>query len=112
MEKNIKIGILYQYYKDLLSEKQQESIEQYYLEDLSLTEIAEIQGVSKQAVSTNIKRAESLLVEYEEKLKLYSRYNEITNTLEELSDFVREKTDRQAYETIRKKISEMISKFN
>ena len=112
MEKNIMIGTLYQYYKDLLSEKQRASIEQYYIEDLSLTEIAEIQGVSKQAVSTNIKRGETLLEEYEQKLKLYSRFNDVSNGLEELSALIYENTDKQAYETIKEKISVLMSKLN
>lgn len=112
MDKNIKYGILYEYYKDLLSEKQQESIEQYYFEDLSLTEIAEIQGVSKQAVSTNIKRAELILDEYEDKLMLYRKNSEIVAFLEKLDCFIEEKVDKQAYEPINKMISEMISKLN
>lgn len=112
MDKNIKYGILHEYYKDLLSEKQQESIEQYYIEDLSLTEIAEIQGVSKQAISNNIKRAELLLDEYEDKLKLYRKNNEMINFLEKLNCFIGEKVDKQAYEPIKEMISDMISKLN
>ncbi len=112
MEKNIRYGILYEYYKDLLSEKQQESIEQYHYEDLSLTEIAEIQNISKQAVSTNIKRAELLLDEYEDKLKLYRKNKDMVSFLEDLDHVVKENTDKKVYETINKMISDMISKLN
>lgn len=112
MEKNIRYGILYEYYKDLLSEKQKESIEQYYMEDLSLTEIADLQDVTKQAVSTNIKRAESILDEYEKKLKLYRKNNDLIMFLDELNHIVEKNTDRQAYETINKKILEIKSKLN
>lgn len=112
MEKNVEIGTLYQYYKDLLSEKQSEAIEQYYLEDLSLTEIAEITGVSKQAVSTNIKRAEKLLEDYESNLNMYEKIVFLSESLENLSKFLEGKTDKNTYEIINQKISEIISKMN
>ncbi|NLW52826.1 MAG: DNA-binding protein [Tissierellia bacterium] len=112
MEKNIEIGTLYQYYKDLLSEKQAEAIEQYYLEDLSLTEIAEITGVSKQAVSTNIKRAEKLLEDYENSLKVYEKLVYLVDSLEDLSKFLEGKTDKNTYEIVNEKISDIISNMN
>ena len=68
MEKNVIIGILYEYYGELLTEKQSESIELYYLEDLSLTEIADVMKISKQSVSENIKRSEKALLNFEDKL--------------------------------------------
>lgn len=112
MEKNIEIGTLYQYYKDLLSEKQAEAIEQYYLEDLSLTEIAEITGVSKQAVSTNIKRAEKLLEDYENSLKVYEKLVYLVDSLKDLSKFLEGKTDKNTYEIVNEKISDIISNMN
>lgn len=112
MEKNIEIGILYQYYKDLLSEKQSEAIEQYYIEDLSLTEIAEISGVSKQAISNNIKRSEKLLLEYEKSLKLYTKLNEISNFLEKLDLLIKDKIDEKTYSSIKYEISLLNNKIN
>lgn len=112
MEKNIKIDILYQYYKDLLSEKQSEAIEQYYLEDLSLTEIAEIQGISKQAVSTNIKRSEKLLLDFESKLKLYSKISFLTESLEDLAKFLKNNLEDTTYKIANERISELIDKLN
>lgn len=112
MDKNIEIGILYQYYKDLLSEKQSEAIEQYYIEDLSLTEIAENMDISKQAVSNNIKRAERDLLEFEEKLELYRKNVELNSSLNDLSQLVKKITDDKSYKLINEKISYMISKLN
>jgi len=112
MDKNIEIGILYQYYKDLLSEKQSEAIEQYYIEDLSLTEIAENMDISKQAVSNNIKRAERDLLGFEKKLELYRKNVEMNTSLNELSQLVKKITDDKSYKLINEKISYMISKLN
>lgn len=74
LENTFEIAMLYDFYGPLLSEKQQTFVELYYLENCSLTEIADMQGVSKQAVSEGIKRAEKALINYESKLKLVDRW--------------------------------------
>ena len=112
MEKMIKIGILYQYYKDLLSDKQSEAIEQYYLEDLSLTEIAELEGVSKQAISTTIKRAERLLLDYEDKLGLYERNKELVGDLERLRNLLIDHTNEEGRSILTKQVDLLIAKIN
>lgn len=112
MEKMIQIGILYQYYKDLLSDKQSEAIEQYYLEDLSLTEIAELEGVSKQAISRNIKRAERLLLDYEDKLGLYKRNKELVGELDKLKDLLIDHTNEEGRDLLIKQVDLLISKLN
>lgn len=97
MEKNIMIGILFEYYRDLLTEKQSDSIEMYYLEDLSITEIAENLGVSKQSISENLKRSEKALFEYEEKLGMYRRFNEIGEYIEKIDEMLIEDLDNETY---------------
>lgn len=88
MDKVVEIGILFDYYGKLLTDKQFEIVDQYYNEDLSLSEIAEIHGISKQAVSENLKRAEKKLYNYEKKLLLVDRNQKtskgIQNALEEM----------------------------
>lgn len=74
LENTFEIAMLYDFYGPLLSEKQQTFVELYHLENCSLTEIADMQGVSKQAVSEGIKRAEKALINYESKLKLVDRW--------------------------------------
>lgn len=74
LEDSLEISMLYDFYGPLLSERQQEFIRLYYDENLSLTEIAEGLGVSKQAVSSGIKSAEKKLKFYEEKLALVARW--------------------------------------
>lgn len=86
MEKNIMISIFFEYYKKLLTDKQAEAIEMYYLEDLSLTEIADIQGVSKQSISETIKRSEKALYDFEDSLKMYERINELSSLVDRLEN--------------------------
>ena len=85
MEKLVEVGILFDYYGELLSKKQYKMVDEYYNEDLSLTEIADIYGVSKQAVSENIKRAVSKLYDFEKKLKLMKKNNNINELLENVN---------------------------
>jgi len=73
LEKMNQINELYDIYKALLTNKQQEYIELYYHEDLSLSEIADEMGVSRNAVHDNIRRTEKLLAGYEEKLGIYEK---------------------------------------
>ena len=62
-EKNLDISILLDHYGEMLTEKQREVIDLYYNQDLSLAEIAEQEGISRQGVRDNIKRAEAQLLE-------------------------------------------------
>ena len=71
---SFEISVLYDFYGPLLSEKQQRIADLYHNENCSLTEIAEIEGISKQAVSECLKRAEKALVNYEDKLGLVARW--------------------------------------
>ncbi|MDO5649834.1 MAG: putative DNA-binding protein [Gallicola sp.] len=82
MDKVVEIGILFDYYGKLLTDKQFEIVDQYYNEDLSLSEIAEIHGISKQAVSENLKRAEKKLYDYEKKLMLVERNQKISKGIQ------------------------------
>ena len=66
MEKNLNVSILLDFYGAMLTEKQREAVEYYYNDDLSLSEIADNQGISRQGVRDAIKRAEALLFEMEE----------------------------------------------
>ncbi|SDK44343.1 YlxM family DNA-binding protein [Natronincola ferrireducens] len=70
IEKKIEISMLYDFYSQLLTEKQRDIIDLYYNQDLSLGEIAQEFNISRQAVYDTIKRTEKILYDYEEKLKL------------------------------------------
>lgn len=73
MEERDKLIILYDFYSELLTDKQKEFFEDYYFSNLSLGEIAENTGLSRNAIHKNIKTVEDKLNFYEEKLQLYKK---------------------------------------
>ncbi|MBC8546532.1 DNA-binding protein [Clostridiaceae bacterium NSJ-31] len=68
--KNLEISLLLDFYGDILTEKQKDAIDLYYNEDLSLAEIADHEGITRQGVRDSIKRGEAVLLEMEERLGL------------------------------------------
>jgi len=76
MERLIKMGLLYDFYAPLLTEKQRQIAEEYYFHNLSLGEIAAAEKTSRQAVHDLLQRTEELLLKYEERLGLYRSYCE------------------------------------
>ena len=73
MEKNVKVSILLQIYGKLLTEKQELFLNDYYNNDLSLSEIAENNNITRQAARDNIKKGEQKLFEFEEKLEIMKK---------------------------------------
>ena len=73
MEINVQISMLNQIYGKLLTQKQYEIIDDYYNNDLSLSEIAENNQITRQAVRDILKKGEKKLFEYEEKLMFMKR---------------------------------------
>lgn len=84
MAKNLEISLLLDFYGQMLTDKQREVVEFYYNEDLSLAEIAQHSGITRQGVRDAIKRAERQLLDCEEKLGLYARFHQIRQGLEEI----------------------------
>ena len=74
MDKVLEITLLYDFYGDLLTEKQKNVIELYYLDDYSLNEIGDSCGITRQAVHEMIKRTEKILMQYEQKLLLVDKF--------------------------------------
>ena len=81
MEKFVVITYLFDFYQDLLTEKQSNLLREYYFEDLSLSEMAEQHGISRQSAFDTIKKAEQKLLDYEEKLHLFAKYQSNEQTL-------------------------------
>ena len=78
LQESLEISVLFDFYGPLLTERQQTFVDLYFNENLSLSEIANEFGVTKQAVSDGIKKSEKALRRYEEKLGLVERWkNEI-----------------------------------
>lgn len=88
IDKKAYYAILFEYYKELLTEKQIETFICYYNEDYSLAEIAEEFNISRNAVWDTLKKVVSLLENYEEKLGLYRKDQKIKDYLEELKKHV------------------------
>ena len=86
MAKDLRITFLLDFYGDMLTEKQREVVECYYNEDLSLAEIAEEKGITRQGVRDAIKRAEQQMFEMEERLGLVRRFRTIRGQLQQVTD--------------------------
>lgn len=84
MEKIVEQGLLYDFYGELLTKHQQEIYESVVYENLSLGEIAEAQGISRQAVHDIVKRCDKTLLGYEEKLKLVARFESIKEKISQI----------------------------
>ena len=99
MDKNIKISILCQIYGKLLTEKQYQVLDDYYNNDLSLSEIAENLNITRQAVRDNIKKGENKLFEYEEKLNVMKQTMEqeekIAIVLSEIAKIQSKSSDKE-----------------
>lgn len=104
MEKNVKVSMLLNIYGKLLTEKQYETLDNYYNSDLSLSEIAENMSITRQAVRDNIKKGENKLFEFEEKLEVmkraFERDKKITNVLSELTKLETNSSDKQVQKVI------------
>lgn len=72
-EQKMRLGRLYDFYGGLLTERQQKCMEMHFYEDLSLAEIADEFGVSRQAIHDLLKRVEQTLEKYENRLGLLAR---------------------------------------
>ncbi len=89
MAKNLDVINLFDIYGEMLTQKQQDFICYYYNDDLSLAEIAENEGITRQGVRDAIKRAEAQLISFEEHLGLYRRNEALKSGLEEISELLK-----------------------
>ncbi len=83
-QKDMRLSLLLDFYGDILSQRRRELITLYYDEDLSLAEIAENTGISRQGVRDSIKKSEQELLHLEETLALASRFETLQKQLHEI----------------------------
>ena len=86
MEERVLISLLLDFYGPLLTDKQRMSLQLHHENDMSLGEIAEELGVSRQAVHDNLQRARHILNDYESKLHLVAQYEAREQVINELKD--------------------------
>lgn len=85
MEKNIEVSLLFDFYGELLKPSGKRAVDLYYNEDLSLAEVADEMGITRQGVRDSIKRSEQQLFEFEEKLGLFKQFSKLGQGLDEIS---------------------------
>lgn len=116
VEEILQLTLLYDFYGELLTEKQKLVYEMYYQNDLSLTEIGEELCISRQAVRDLLKRTEKILQKYEKKLQLVERFLTQKTAIQQIKNIIEEMEKeenlsckiRNSIETIQKIAAEMI----
>ena len=88
MAKDFEMGYLLDFYGEVLTPKQREMLNQYYNDDLSLSEIGENFGITRQGARDAIKHGETTLKELEEKVGFAARYRRVQQKLEQLEQLV------------------------
>ena len=102
---------VFDFYGETLTEKQRELFDLYYNEDLSLSEIAEHAGITRQGVRDSIKRAEHALHEMEDKLGLVARYGDTERCAEELQHEVEQLHELNAAQLHSAEADEIVSRM-
>ena len=95
MDNRTDMIILYDYYKELLTQKQQDYFEGYYFENESLQELSEEFQVSRNAIHKQVKETEEKLLEYEKKLKLYEKRKQIMKLIEPLEENLKKEVEKR-----------------
>lgn len=86
MNEILEQSLLYDFYGELLNDHQKEVYEQFVLDDLSLSEIAEEAGISRQGVHDLVKRCQKTLEGYEEKLHLVEKFLSIQEKVRQIDE--------------------------
>lgn len=107
MEKILERTLLYDFYGELLTEKQQQVYEDVVLEDLSLSEVAADLGISRQGVHDMIRRCDRALEEYERKLHLVNRFLTIRGQVQKIQTLSEEKGLSEITELSREILEEL-----
>lgn len=83
-EKNLNVSFLLDFYGEVLSERARSVLDMYYNEDLSLAEIADIIGISRQGVRQIVKKGADDLLDFENKLGLANKFKAVSTMADEL----------------------------
>ncbi|MGO5051322.1 YlxM family DNA-binding protein [Lachnospiraceae bacterium LCP25S3_G4] len=116
MNEILEQALLYDFYGELLTEHQKNIYEQFVLEDLSLSEIAEAEGISRQGVHDLVKRCNKTLEGYEEKLNLVEKFLSMKHKLHKINELLELEethtiTTKELIENIRRISGEIIEEL-
>ncbi|MBE5660537.1 putative DNA-binding protein [Staphylococcus sp. SS251] len=95
--KTLRMNYLFDFYQSLLTNKQRNYLELFYLEDYSLSEIADTFNVSRQAVYDNIRRTGDLVEDYEKKLELYQKFEQRRDIYEQMKQHLNDPEQIKRY---------------
>ncbi|HCW8624068.1 TPA: putative DNA-binding protein [Staphylococcus aureus] len=95
--KTLRMNYLFDFYQSLLTNKQRNYLELFYLEDYSLSEIADTFNVSRQAVYDNKRRTGDLVEDYEKKLELYQKFEQRREIYDEMKQHLSNPEQIQRY---------------
>lgn len=104
MEEKVELTFLYDFYGELLGERSRRIVSIYLLEDLTMAEIAEQEGISRQAVHDQVKRAATKLRVYEDKLRLFEKFRMVKEKVEK----ARSLTENEKVKTILNEILDVM----
>ncbi len=114
LDKNLEISLLFDFYGVMLSDTQQQAVNLYYNDDLSLKETADILSMSRQGVRDALNRAQNILYDYEEKLRLCERFSKNKLEFEKIlscSNEIEELTSDEKIITLAKDIKQTAQKL-
>ena len=104
MEEKVKISILLEIYGNLLTPKQYEFMDFYYNEDLSLSEIADNNDITRQAVRTILVKSKKKLEEYEKQLKFMQKEKKIKTNIDNLEQTKLDEKQKKILKELKKQI--------
>ncbi len=112
MDKIIERGLLFDFYGELLTPHQQKIYSEIVFNDLSLGEMSEQEGISRQGIHDLIKRCDKLLLEYEHKLGLIAKFKKIKASVSDIETYVDEiDIDLSAKEHIQELLDSIIEEL-
>ncbi|MBQ7066635.1 MAG: DNA-binding protein [Lachnospiraceae bacterium] len=111
MEKIVEQGLLYDFYGELLTDHQKSIYEDAVYNDMSLSEIADEHGISRQGVHDLIKRCDKSLAEYENRLHLVEKFSKTKEKIQALKDVLETLEDREMGQKLETLINEILEEL-
>lgn len=112
LDKYLKYGKLYDYYSDVLNERHKKIINQYYLMDLSLKEISENLGITRQGVYDLLKRAEKNLDEIDSKLNIIKKQEKFKKNIQKKAEEINKNIEEENYIDLKDHFNELLDLIN